>query len=266
MAKKTILDEIMRWKRDELPRKMRETPIELVRAQLLAAPRVRSFADALRRSPHGSPALIAEVKRASPSKGLLRARFDAVEIATLYAQNGAAALSVLTDQHFFQGNMEVLGAVRAAVPLPILRKDFIFDRYQVYEARAGGADALLLIAGILGDRPLRDLLALTRELGMEALVEVHDEGELERALAAGASIVGINNRDLRTFEVDFQTTARLRPRIPAGVTVVAESGIRTGEDVRALAEMGVDAMLVGETLVRAKDIGAKVRELVVAET
>lgn len=262
MAKKTILDEIMRWKRDELPKKMRERSVELVRAQLLVAPPVRPFRAALRPTAAGAPALIAEVKRASPSKGLLRHRFDAVEIATTYAQNGAAALSVLTDQRFFQGNMGVLQAVRQAVTLPVLRKDFIFDPYQVHEARAGGADALLLIVAVLGDRALRDLLALTRELGMEALVEVHDEAEVERALAAGATIIGINNRDLRTLEVDFETTARLRPRIPAGLTIVAESGIRTAEDVRRLAAMGVDAMLVGETLVRAKDIGAKVRELV----
>lgn len=264
MAKKTILDEIMRWKREELPKKKRETPIELVRAQLLVAPPVRPFRAVLRPSPAGVPALIAEVKRASPSKGLLRHRFDALEIATTYEQNGAAALSVLTDQHFFQGNMGVLQAVREAVALPVLRKDFIFDPYQIYEARAGGADALLLIVGLLGDRALRDLLALTRELGMEALVEVHDEAEVERALAAEAAIIGINNRDLRTFEVDFETTARLRPRIPAGVTVVAESGIRTPGDVQRLGAMGVDAMLVGETLVRAKDVGAKVRELLQA--
>ena len=264
MARKTILDDIMQWKREELPKKMRETPIELVRAQLIAAPPVRSFPAALRRSPDGVPALIAEVKRASPSKGLLRNKFDAVEIAKLYSENGAAAISVLTDQHFFQGNMDVLRAVRQTVPLPVLRKDFIFDPYQVYEARAGGADAILLIVAVLGDRALRELLSLSRELGMEALVEVHDDAELDRALAADASIIGINNRDLRTFEVDFETTARLRPRIPAGVTVVAESGIRTPADVKALGAMGVDAMLVGETLVRAGDIGAKVRELVQA--
>ncbi|HBY94427.1 MAG: indole-3-glycerol phosphate synthase TrpC [Ardenticatenaceae bacterium] len=262
MAKKTILDEIMRWKRQELPKKIRERPIELVRAQLLVAPPVRPFRAALQPSPAGTPALIAEVKRASPSRGLLRNKFDAVEIASTYAQNGASALSVLTDQHFFQGNMSILQAVRQAVSLPVLRKDFIVDPYQVYEARAGGADALLLIAGILGDRTLRDLLALTREQGMEALVEVHDEAELERALAADAAIIGINNRDLHTFEVDFEATARLRPRVPAGVTVVAESGIRTPEDVRTLGAMGVDAILVGETLVRARDIGAKVRELI----
>jgi indole-3-glycerol phosphate synthase len=261
MAPKTILEKIMRHKREELPRHIRAKPIELVRAELIAAPPVRPLAPALTRSAKDIPALIAEVKRASPSKGLLRPDFDALDIAAAYVQNGAAALSVLTDANFFQGNIDVFRAIRRVTRLPMLRKDFIFDPYQVYEARCIGADALLLIVSVLTDRELSDLLALTRELGMEALIEVHDEAELTRALAIKPAIIGINNRDLRTFQVDFTTTERLRPLIPPGITVVAESGIQTPGDVRHLGQLNVDAMLIGETLVRAKNIPAKVREL-----
>lgn len=219
----------------------------------------RSFAAALRRPGVG---LIAEIKRASPSKGLIRADFDPVAIAKDYEQAGAAAVSVLTDREFFQGDVTYLGQVRAAVGLPLLRKDFIIDPWQLEEAAAAGADAVLLIARLLPEQELARFIAIAGELGLDCLVEVHDEPDLERALGAGATIVGINNRDLATFTVDLATTARLRPQVPAGVTVVAESGIKGPADVRALAALGVDAVLIGETLMRADRPGEAARELV----
>jgi len=259
MMFETILEEIIAWKRDEIVRHKRARPAEVVRARAALAPPPRDFAAALR-SPGVS--LIAEVKRASPSKGLLCHDFDAVALARTYEDNGAAAISVLTDQHFFQGNLNHLRAVRQNVRLPVLRKDFILDPYQVYESRLAGADAVLLIVAALSDGDLKALYQLVHELGMAALVEVHNEAELERALQISPRIVGINNRDLRTFEVDLETTARLRPLIPTDVILVAESGVHTRADVARLAAIGADAMLVGQALVQAPDIGHKVRELV----
>ncbi len=252
-----ILDEIMRWKREELPRRKRETPIADLHALAAVAPRPPDFAAALR--PPDDPRgvrLIAEIKRASPTRGLLCQDFDPEMLAETYARNGAAAVSCLTDSRFFQGDLSHLVLARERLeaigrPLPFLRKDFIFDPYQVLEARAAGAAALLLITAVLSERALRDLIAETRRLHMTPLVEVHDEAEVDRALAAGANVIGINNRDLRTFRVDLETTARLRPRIPEACIVVAESGIHTAEDVRHLRDMGVDAILVGEALVKA---------------
>jgi indole-3-glycerol phosphate synthase len=249
------LERILAWKRQEVPRQKREVPMAGLRARAALAPRPRDFASALRRTAGGPPRLIAEVKRASPSKGLLSRDFDPVRLATAYEIGGAAAISVLTDKRFFQGHLDHLAAVRQAVRLPVLRKDFILDPYQIVEARAAGADAILLIVAALGDADLRDLLAEAARWGMAALVEVHDEAEVARALAAGAKIVGVNNRNLRDF------SARLRPLIPPDVILVSESGIHRAEDVRRLADMGVDAILVGEALVRAKDVVAKVREL-----
>lgn len=259
MSQETILEEIIAWKRGEIGRHKHARPVEAVRAGAALAPPPRDFAAALR-SPGVS--LIAEVKRASPSKGLLCHDFDAVALARAYEDNGAAAISVLTDQHFFQGHLNHLRAVRQKVRLPVLRKDFILDPYQVYESRLAGADAVLLIVAALSDGDLKALYQLVHELGMVALVEVHNEAELERALQIGPRIVGVNNRDLRTFEVDLETTARLRPLIPTDVVLVAESGIHTRADVARLAAIGADAMLVGEALVRAPDVGHKVRELV----
>lgn len=260
MAAKTILDKIVRWKVDEVARHKRERPIETLRAQVaLDSGAVRDFGAALA-APGVS--LIAEVKRASPSAGLLRHTFDAEELAHAYAGNGARAISVLTDQHFFQGNLGHLGAVRQAVDVPVLRKDFIIDQYQVYEARAAGADAILLIVAALGDGDLRALYERTYELGMHALVEVHNADELERALAIAPRIIGINNRDLRTFNVTLDTTEELASGVPEGTLLVAESGIYTAADVRRLRDIGVDAMLVGTSLVKSKHVGAKVRELV----
>ena len=259
MAAKTILDKIMLYKRQELPKIKRQEPESDLRAQLLFAPRPRDLIKALRKP---GVSLIAECKKASPSRGVLRNGYDPAALAKEYQANGASAISVLTDKKFFQGGIHHLVAAREATTLPILRKDFIFDPYQIIEARVAGADAVLLIASLLPGNRLRDLRLQAEKLGMNALVEVHDEAQLEHALASGAKVIGVNNRDLRTFTVDFNTTGRLRALIPADRILVSESGIHTTDDVRKLNEMGADAMLVGERLVRSKDVGKKVRELV----
>jgi indole-3-glycerol phosphate synthase len=219
------------------------------------------FAAALRRKGVG---LIAEVKRASPSRGLLCPDFSPIELARTYARNGAAAISVLTDARFFQGSLDHLADIRQGldVQIPLLRKDFIFDPYQVYEAYAFGADAVLLIAAVLADQSLAELLNLTRELGMVGLVEVHSEEELAGVLPLRPRVVGINSRNLRDFSVDLNAFGRLRPMVPDDVVAVAESGVRSAQDVQRLGEMGADAVLVGEALVTAEDPAARVRELV----
>lgn len=282
-----MLDEIMRWKREELPKRQAELSMADLRALVATVPDPLDFVAALRRP---GVSLIAEVKRASPSRGLLCRDFDPAKLARTYAEGGASAISVLTDSRFFQGELAHLTMVKETVsreretkdrkqtggarptnspisqsPIPpVLRKDFIFDPYQILEARVAGADAVLLIVAVLSDHELRRLLHEARSYGMEPLVEVHDEAEVERALAAGAQVVGVNNRDLRTFNVDLQTTARLRPLVPAECVLVSESGIHGPDDVRRLRDMGVDAMLVGESLVVAKpeERLGKVRELV----
>jgi indole-3-glycerol phosphate synthase len=272
MATQTILDKITRWKREEIARSKSAMPLETVQAEMAVAPPPRDFAATLRASGvadaapplsgRGSVRLIAEVKRASPSKGLLHPDLDAVALARAYQAHGAAAISVLTDGRFFQGSLDHLRAVRQYVGLPVLRKDFILDPYQVYEARAFGADAVLLIVAALSDGDLKVLYQLVHRLGMAALVEVHNEAELERALKIDPRIVGVNNRDLRTFEVDLGTTVRLRPMVPADVIFVAESGVHTRADVARLAAAGVDGILVGEALIRAKDLKGKIQELI----
>ena len=254
-----MLDEIMTFHRDNLPKVMAGVPLADVRALAGVAPPPRDFEAAIR-TPGVS--LIAECKKASPSKGLLVHNYDAVRLAKLYEKAGARAISVLTDTRHFQGTLADLRDAREAVRVPVLRKDFMFHPYQLYEARAAGADAVLLIAAVLSDTELRELLALAGKLGMAALVEVHDEEELTRALAVGPRIIGVNNRDLQTFEVDFDATARLRALIPPGIAVVGESGLKSPDDVRAMKAAGVDAVLVGEALVRSKDIGGLVRALV----
>jgi indole-3-glycerol phosphate synthase len=206
-------------------------------------------------------ALIAEIKKASPSKGVIREDFDPARIAAEYAQNGAAALSVLTDEAYFQGSDEHLQEARRVAELPALRKDFTVDEYQIYEGRCLGADAILIIVALMDGGQLRDFSGLARELGLSALVEVHTKEELDRALSARVEIVGINNRDLSTFETTLQTTLELAAHIPDGIAIVSESGINTREDIGRLEEAGVDAILVGEALMRERDIGAKVREL-----
>lgn len=273
----TILDEIINYKRaQELPRQMAVRPLAQVQAAAAQAAAPRNFVAALRAA--GQIALIAEVKKASPSKGLLCPNFDPLALAWTYAANGAAAISVLTDAKYFQGELTSLTQIRHylsvsnflltssfLLPTPILRKDFIFHPYQVYEARAAGADALLLIAAVLGDTDLPDLLALTRSLGMTALVEVHNRAELERVLPLQPHLIGVNNRNLYDFSVDLQTCIELRQYVPPEVCFVAESGIHTTADVTRLAQAGINAILVGEALVKSKDVGSKVRELVIDE-
>ena len=255
----TILDEIVAASQAALEATKRARPLAEVEALARRQRAPRDFLGALRVG--GKPRLIAEAKKASPSKGLLVPEYDAASLARRYEAAGAVCLSVLTEPRYFQGDLDHLSAARDATGPPCLRKDFLFDPYQVLEARAAGADAVLLIAAILPRSSLVALRELAEYLGMAALVEVHDEREVDRALGGGASLVGINNRDLRTFQVSLETTARLRPLIPADRLVVAESGIHTRDDVRRLRDLGVDAMLVGEALVKSGDVGAKVREL-----
>ena len=260
-----MLDRILAHKRAEIQR----LDLPALQRRALDMPPPRDFLAGLRSAqPRARPALIAELKRASPSRGILALDIDLTQLARIYAENGAAALSVLTDEAFFYGSLDTLRTLSLHAPrLPLLRKDFILSTAQVYESRAAGADAILLIASILDEAELRDLCGLARELGMAAMVEVHSVEDLERALSMAESgdrmtpLIGINNRDLRDFSVSLDTTVRLRPLIPDGVFVVAESGIRSAEDVARLAAIGVDAILVGEALVTAPDIGAKVREL-----
>jgi indole-3-glycerol phosphate synthase len=205
--------------------------------------------------------LIAEVKQASPSRGMLSPNFNSIKLAQTYAEGGAAAISVLTEANYFMGSIEHLAAIKEVVGLPLLRKDFIFDPYQVYESRAYGADALLLIASILSQEQLKELISLSHSLGLRCLVEVHNEGEVERAVLSGAEIIGINNRDLDTFSIDINMTRRLRPLIPQERIVVSESGIKNKRDIEKLGKWGVDAVLVGEALVTAGDVRAKMKNL-----
>jgi len=253
----TILDQILDQKQIELQAAQSESGLKTrIEQEARRASRPRDFKAALQKS---TVALIAEVKKASPSKGLLVKDFNPLRIARTYEENGAAAISVLTDVKFFQGSLDDLQAVRASVRLPVLRKDFIIDAHQIYEARAAGADAALLIVMALEDAQLRDLHTLIIELGMSALVEVHNEAELERALAIGATLIGVNNRDLRTFHEDLNTTARVAALVPNGVTLVAESAIRSVEDVQRMGSYGARAILVGEGLVKARDMASEVR-------
>jgi indole-3-glycerol phosphate synthase len=255
-----ILRRILAHKREELPARRYEVPLVQARASAGDAPDPRDLAAALRAD---DVRIIAEIKRASPSEGAIReGEFDPAAIARQYNEAGAAALSVLTDEEFFAGRLEYLTAAREACEVPVLRKDFIIDDYQLYEARAAGADAVLLIVAALDPAKLRDLLALTRSLGMAALVESHDEAELEVALDSGAEVLGVNNRDLRTFEVDLATTERLAEMIPGDRILVAESGVHTREDIERLAAAGADAALVGTALMRAEDPGEALRGLV----
>ena len=267
------LDEIFAHKRAEIASQKAAVPPAEMAVLAAAAPAPRDFVSALRQA-HARPALIAEIKRGSPSRGLLVADFDPLRLAAIYAENGAAAISVLTDERYFGGSLDHLRAVAQqmqggrAQGLPLLRKDFVCDPYQVYQARTAGADAILLIVAALAPVLLAELLALAQGLGMAALVEVHDEAELETALASCARLIGINNRNLHDFTVSLETTLRLGRQVPTDVCLVAESGIFTAEDVARLAEVeregggrGVDAILVGEALVTAADVGAKVRAL-----
>lgn len=265
----TILDTIVEQKRRELAQ-LPSSPCDAAQLQQLLAARNdrRDFAAALRRPAAGAVALIAEIKKASPSAGIICPDFDPVRTARQYEAAGATCLSVLTDEKFFQGSLQYLKRVREAVKLPLLRKDFIIDERQIREAVEWGADAILLIVAILDDATLRRLLALAEQAGLAALVEVHDESELDRAVAAGASLIGVNNRNLKTFKVDLATTERLAARLravprqsAAPSMLVAESGIHSRADVERVSQCGAQAILVGESLMRQPDVGRKLREL-----
>lgn len=258
-----ILKTILARKREEITARSAHTPVDALIRQIEAqqdAP--RGFRAALEaRIASGMPAVIAEIKKASPSKGVLREDFDPAAIAQSYAKGGAACLSVLTDRDFFQGSEAYLQQARAACTLPVIRKDFIIDPYQVYEARAIGADCILLIVAALDPVTLRALHDLAHELGMDVLVETHDAEEMDIALSIGAPLVGINNRSLRTFEVSLDTTLKLLHRVPREVMLVTESGIHSRADVALMRQHGVHAFLVGEAFMRAPDPGAKLQQL-----
>jgi indole-3-glycerol phosphate synthase len=260
----SILDEIFANKRQEVARQKQLAPLRVLQAQIehLAPP--LDFIEALRGRRRQHPTLIAEVKCVSPSRGVLSPAFDPLSLARVYVENGAAAISVLTDECYFKGHLDHLRQIAIEIKgkqVPLLRKDFIFDPYQVYEARLAGADAILLVVAALEPAKLFELHALTLQLGMAPLVEIHDRAELNVALDCGPLLLGINNRNLKDFTVDIQTTLHLRPLVPDPVCLVSESGIHTPDDVSLLAAAGVDAILVGEALVTAPDIAAQVRSL-----
>ena len=259
----SILDQIAAYKHDELAREKRERPEALVEARARKTSAPRGFRAALlARRDAGRYGLIAEIKKASPSKGVIRADFDPFTLAQAYEAGGATCLSVLTDGPSFQGAPEHLSAVRAASRLPILRKDFLLDPYQVSEARAWGADCILVILAMLNDADAAKLIEAARHWGMDALVEVHNNAERDRALGLGADIIGINNRDLNTFETDLAVTLRLAPAIPRDILVVAESGLSTPDDLRRLADAGVTTFLIGESLMRADNVTTATRALI----
>jgi len=253
-----ILDEICEHKREEVELRKRQTPLARLEEALVDARPPRDFRRALRGS---TISLIAEVKRASPTKGVFQEDLDPVDVAGAYEQGGANAISVLTDERYFKGTLDDLTLVRKHVAVPCLRKEFIIDPYQIYEARAALADAILLIVRVLSDEQLKEFQLVAKTLGMACLVETHDAHEIERAIQAGAHIIGINNRDLTTFQVDIRTTLELKKLVPGGHVLVSESGIQTRDHVKMLEDGGVDAILVGETLVTSRDIVAKIREL-----
>ncbi|MFL5734086.1 MAG: indole-3-glycerol phosphate synthase TrpC [Chloroflexia bacterium] len=261
MPEHTILNTIIEHKRAEVAAHKAARVGSPAAAERTGPEAVRDFRAALGNPARPAPRVIAEIKRRSPSKGVLRAGLDPATIAAIYEQNGAAAISVLTDSHFFGGSYHDLAAARGAVSLPVLCKDFIVEPYQVVEAFQAGADALLLIAAVLDNSTLRDCRQIASTLGMAALVEVHNEAELRSALDAGAEIVGINNRDLRTFQVDLGTTAALAPLVPHDVLLVSESGIRDASDRERLRDLGAAAILVGESLITAPDTAAATRAM-----
>ena len=257
-----ILERILARKREEVAARRAAWPLEKLRSHTAEVPTTRGFEASLRaRIRHGQPAVIAEVKKASPSKGVIRPNFDPTAIAQSYASAGAACLSVLTDEDFFQGHDRYLTQARRACVLPILRKDFTIDEYQIYESRELGADCILLIVAALPDSRLSEFTDLALELGIDVLMEVHDGEELERALTTRASLIGINNRNLRTFETSLDTTLALKPRVPADRMLVTESGIATRADVERMRSNDVHAFLVGETFMRAPDPGAELEQL-----
>ena len=253
-----MLDKIIAQKREEIEQRKKVATITYLQQRIAQQKPALDLALALKGN---HIRLIAEVKQASPSRGMLSPNFNPIKLAQTYAEGGAAAISVLTEANYFMGNIEHLAAIKEVVGLPLLRKDFIFDSYQVYESQAYGADALLLIASILRREQLKELVSLSHSLGLRCLVEVHNEGEVERAVLSEAEIIGINNRDLDTFSIDINMTRRLRPLIPQERIVVSESGIKNKRDIEKLGKWGVDAVLVGEALVTAGDVRAKMKSL-----
>ena len=257
-----ILDKITAVKREEVAAALTRKSLAVVRADAESRVLTRDFVGALKaKIAAGRPAVIAEIKKASPSKGVLREDFIPADIAQSYAEHGAACLSVLTDVQFFQGEVDYLKQARASCQLPVLRKDFMVDPYQIYESRAMGADCILLIAACLDDAQMKDLEAIARSLDMAVLVEVHDSGELERALKLKTPLIGVNNRNLKTFEVTLDTTLALKARVPADRLLVTESGILSRDDVLRMGAAGVNAFLVGEAFMRAPDPGVALDEL-----
>jgi indole-3-glycerol phosphate synthase len=253
-----MLDKIIAQKREEVEQRKKTVPLTYLQERIAGRKPALDLVSALK---DDHIRLIAEVKKASPSRGPLNPDLNPTELAQTYAEGGAAAISVLTEENYFMGRIEHLAAIKEVVALPLLRKDFVLDNYQVYESRAYGADALLLIAAIVSQGQLKELVSLSHSLGLRCLVEVHSQGEVEVAVLSEAEIIGINNRDLHTFAVDIDTTRRLRPLIPKEKTVVGESGIKNRKDIETLKKWGVDAVLVGEALVTAGDIRAKMKEL-----
>jgi indole-3-glycerol phosphate synthase len=257
----TILDDIIANKRREVAARQAARPLATVRAGAATSQPPRDFRAALTSALHPAPRVIAEIKRRSPSKGILLPDLDPASVAAIYEQNGAAAISVLADARFFGGSLDDLIMARHAVSIPVLCKEFVVESYQVYEAREAGADAILLLASVLDSEQLRAYRRIASDLGMGSLVEVHTLAELESALASGASIIGINNRDLRTFNVSLETTRSLLPAVPLGIVTVSESGIHTTSDRNMLENLGVDALLVGEGLLTAPDLALATRAI-----
>ena len=254
-----MLNRIIAQKREEIRQSKQSLPLSVLKERIAERKAPLDFTHALRGD---GISLIAEVKRASPSRGILCPDLDPVAIAKTYERGGAAAISVLTEANYFGGSLGNLSAIKEAVDIPLLRKDFIFDPYQIYESAAFGADALLLIAAILNQEQLEKFLSLSHSLQMKCLVEIHNEAEAGRAVLSGAEIIGINNRDLRTFNIDIQTTRRLRPLLPRQQIVVSESGIKDKNDFKKLKGWGINAVLIGEALVTSEDIPAKMRDLI----
>jgi len=253
-----FLDKIISIKKEEVAHLKQTRPLQELKEVIQDLPPVRDFRKAISGK---DSTIIAEVKKRSPSKGILREDFDPIKIASIYERNGAAAVSVLTDQEFFSGNKQYLGDIKQNVRLPLLRKDFIIDSYQVYETRSFHGDAVLLIACLLEEKQLREYIHLSESLGLSALVEIHSRKELDKALATGADIIGINNRDLKTFSTDLKTSLDIAPHIPADKIIISESGIHGRRDIEMLMKAGIRAFLIGETLVLSDDISKKLREL-----